>query len=108
MWFPVSPTLRNVFCLRTCCPIPGAAILSFEREDELLDAWARFVRETDCDIITGYNIGNFDFPYLLNRAKALRVKNFSLLGRIKGKYVVVAAVRVPVMPLVDGAGVLAS
>ena len=30
-------------------------------------------------------IGNFDFPYLLNRAKALRVRNFSLLGRIKGK-----------------------
>jgi DNA polymerase delta subunit 1 len=80
-----SPSIRNVFCLRTCCPIPGAAILSFEHENELLQAWSRFVRETDCDIITGYNIGNFDFPYLLNRAKALRVRNFSLLGRIKGK-----------------------
>jgi DNA polymerase delta subunit 1 len=79
--------VRNVFTLNTCCPIAGAAVLSFEREDELLDAWSRFVRETDCDILTGYNIANFDLPYLLNRAKTLRVKNFSLLGRLRGKYV---------------------
>jgi hypothetical protein len=108
----------------------------------MLDAWSRFVRVTDSDIITGYgpsysyacrmqtckrkythtcihkyvhtyiytfiiricmnasmhivsplllavryNIGNFDFPYLIKRAKHLKVKNFTLLGRIKGKYV---------------------
>ena len=39
-------------------------------------------RECDPDIITGYNITNFDLPYLLNRAKTLGVKNFSYLGRI--------------------------
>ena len=82
----LRPTLRNVFCLRSCCPIPGASILSFDKEADLLDAWARFVRESDADVITGYNIGNFDLPYLLKRAKTLRVKNFSLLGRVKGKY----------------------
>ena len=37
----------------------------------------------DPDIITGYNIVNFDLPYLLNRAAALKVQNFSLLGRAK-------------------------
>ena len=36
----------------------------------------------DPDIITGYNIVNFDLPYLLNRANALKVRNFPLLGRI--------------------------
>ncbi|CAG2068670.1 unnamed protein product, partial [Timema podura] len=45
--------------------------------------WAEFVRELDPDILTGYNINNFDFPYLINRAKHLKVKNFTYLGRIK-------------------------
>lgn len=36
-------------------------------------SWAEFLRTVDPDIITGYNIQNFDFPYLLNRAAALKV-----------------------------------
>ena len=31
------------------------------------------MQEVDPDIITGYNIVNFDLPYLLNRAKKLKV-----------------------------------
>lgn len=49
----------------------------------ILQKWADFVREVDPDIFTGYNITNFDFPYLINRAKHLTVKNFSYLGRVK-------------------------
>lgn len=37
-------------------------------------SWAEFLRTVDPDIITGYNIQNFDFPYLLNRAAALKVR----------------------------------
>ena len=48
----------------------------------MLQKWASFVRDCDPDILTGYNINNFDLPYLLNRAKTLRVDNFSFLGRI--------------------------
>jgi DNA polymerase delta subunit 1 len=33
---------------------------------------------------SGYNINGFDFPYLLDRADALKVKSFPYLGRIKG------------------------
>lgn len=40
-----------------------------------LQSWAEFLRTVDPDIITGYNIQNFDFPYLLNRAAALKVWN---------------------------------
>ena len=36
-------------------------------------AWSDFVQKVDPDIITGYNIMNFDIPYLLNRAKSLKV-----------------------------------
>ena len=38
------------------------------------------VREVDPDIITGYNINNFDAPYLINRATHLHVRNFQFLG----------------------------
>jgi DNA polymerase elongation subunit (family B) len=38
-------------------------------EEELLLRWRAFVTACDPDLITGYNIANFDFPYLLNRAK---------------------------------------
>ena len=39
----------------------------------------------DPDVITGYNIINFDLPYLLNRAAALKVSSFPFLGRVKAK-----------------------
>ena len=45
--------------------------------------WADFLREVDPDIITGYNIQNFDFSYLLARAKHLNITKFPYLGRLK-------------------------
>jgi len=45
--------------------------------------WAQFVREVDPDIITGYNIQNFDLSYLLTRARHLHVDDFCYLGRVK-------------------------
>lgn len=41
--------------------------------------------KSDPDVITGYNITNFDLPYLLNRANALKVEAFPHLGRIMGQ-----------------------
>lgn len=77
-------SVRNVFVLDTCKPIVGAGVHSFRTERELLLAWARFVREVDPDVITGYNVQNFDVPYLLNRAKALGIEGeFATWGRIK-------------------------
>jgi DNA polymerase delta subunit 1 len=49
----------------------------------MLDAWAAFVRETDPDIVTGYNVQNFDLPYLLNRMRKLRAEGAQMLGRIR-------------------------
>lgn len=48
-------------------------------------SWAEFVRTVDPDIITGYNIQNFDFPYLLNRAATLKVMCMYLNPRISSK-----------------------
>lgn len=77
-----EPFIRNVFTLNTCGSIIGSQVLSYPKEQDLLRAWSEFVRECDPDIITGYNINNFDVPYLINRAKQLKVNDFVYLGRI--------------------------
>uniref|UniRef100_A0A1B0B962 DNA polymerase n=1 Tax=Glossina palpalis gambiensis TaxID=67801 RepID=A0A1B0B962_9MUSC len=78
-----EPFIRNVFTLKACASIVGSQVICFDTETELLDKWSSFVREVDPDILTGYNINNFDIPYLLNRAAHLKVKNFEFLGRIR-------------------------
>jgi DNA polymerase delta subunit 1 len=75
--------VRNVFNLRSCSPLVEAEVICFENEVDMLSEWQRFVREIDPDIIIGYNIANFDIPYLVTRAKVLKLNTFSLLGRLK-------------------------
>ncbi|XP_032444464.1 DNA polymerase delta catalytic subunit [Xiphophorus hellerii] len=79
-----EPFIRTVFTLQACASIVGSQILCFTQEKQLLRSWAEFLRTVDPDIITGYNIQNFDFPYLLNRAAALKVDYFPYLGRMRG------------------------
>lgn len=64
-----APAVQVVFTLKGCLPIVGAQVVTSATEDELLLKWRDFVQITDCDLLTGYNIQNFDVPYLLNRAK---------------------------------------
>ena len=35
-------------------------------------------------MITGYNMQNFDLPYLVNRCNHLKVSSFPFLGRVLG------------------------
>lgn len=79
-----KPFVKNVFTLNSCANIAGIHVLSFQNEAEMLVKWRKFLEEVDPDMIIGYNSGNFDFPYLLDRSEALKVgSSFSLLGRIK-------------------------
>ena len=79
-----APVLKNIFCLKECAPISGAQVLSFEKEEDMLRSWLQFLLACDADILTGYNIMNFDLPYLINRAATLKVQAFPYLGRVKG------------------------
>lgn len=78
-----EPFIRNVFTLNTCAPVIGSQVICHMKEANMLEKWAAFVREVDPDIITGYNIQNFDTPYLINRANHLKVKDFTFMGRIR-------------------------
>ncbi|KAJ9142675.1 DNA polymerase [Pleurostoma richardsiae] len=77
-----KPFVRNVFCLDTTSSIVATQILEFDREEKMLMSWRNFLERVDPDIITGYNIANFDFPYLLDRARHLKVHGFEYWSRI--------------------------
>ncbi|KAL7574896.1 hypothetical protein ACA910_010727 [Epithemia clementina (nom. ined.)] len=88
-----KPIVQNVFTLKGCLPIVGAQVISSDQEEEMLMKWRAFLEASDPDIITGYNVQNFDIPYLLDRAEAI-AKNkdkknkfglggFALWGRIR-------------------------
>ncbi|KAG2070221.1 hypothetical protein BDR04DRAFT_1100449 [Suillus decipiens] len=79
-----KPFIRNIFTLNTCSHIVGSQVMSFDDEAEMLQAWRDFVEEVDPDLVIGYNIANFDFPYLMDRAKHLKANKFPFLGRVKG------------------------
>lgn len=50
----------------------------------MLRAWRDFVREVDPDIITGYNIVNFDLPFIIERAEYLKESQYAQFSRLKG------------------------
>lgn len=79
-----EPFILNVFCLDTTSYIEATQVLEFAKEDKMLSAWQQFLLKVDPDIIIGYNISNFDFPYLLERAKHLKVDGFEYWSRIPG------------------------
>jgi DNA polymerase delta subunit 1 len=70
-----KPIVQNVFTLKGCLPIVGAQVITSEEEEEMLMKWRAFLEAADPDIITGYNVQNFDIPYLLDRADALSKQN---------------------------------
>jgi len=78
-----QPFIKNVFCLEETSPITNTQVLEFDKEQELLRRWSEFIQEVDPDVIIGYNICNFDFPYLLDRAKHLKVIGFDQWTRLR-------------------------
>ena len=78
-----KPFVRNVFCMDTCSLIVNTQTLEFDAEEKMLMAWRDFLEEVDPDVIIGYNIANFDFPYLLDRARHLKCSRFPYWTRLR-------------------------
>ena len=60
---------KIMISLGTCDDIEGAEVYRCKREKELLEKFQEIIQREDPDIYTGYNIFNFDIPYLMDRAK---------------------------------------
>ncbi len=52
-------------------------------EREILERFSEVIAEEDPDVITGYNIGGYDMPLLVERAAAVGIREFAL-GRERG------------------------
>lgn len=77
-----KPFIRNVFTLDTCSLIVNTQVFEHRTEEDMLMAWKDFMVQADPDVIIGYNIANFDFPYLLDRAEHLKLKLFPFWTRL--------------------------
>jgi len=73
---------KVVWTLDTCADIPGATVLEFSSEAELLNSFQQFIIASDPDILTGYNIVNFDLPFLIERSQIIKANSFTKLGRL--------------------------
>lgn len=74
---------QHIITLGSCDPIKGATVIECKDEKDVLLEWAKLIRETDPDIITGYNIFGFDYKYMNERARLLKIDNrFTTISRI--------------------------
>lgn len=58
---------RHLFSINSCDEIANVEIHSFKCERDMLIGFLNYMRKEDPDIITGYNIVQFDLPYLIDR-----------------------------------------
>ncbi|KRH95256.1 DNA polymerase delta catalytic subunit [Pseudoloma neurophilia] len=61
--------VQIIFCVGQTASIDNAEVRWFKTEKEMLQAWLKYIFILDYDIIMGYNINFFDFPYVMQRAK---------------------------------------
>ncbi|KAH6921634.1 hypothetical protein HPB50_003652 [Hyalomma asiaticum] len=64
---------KCVFVLGSCDFIDDADVRCYDGEKEMLEAFREHVVSTDPDIITGYKVRSFDWPYILDRFKIFQM-----------------------------------
>ncbi len=62
---------------------PGPGVTTVSTEQGMLEKFIDTIKEFDPDIITGYNINNFDLPYIIERMEKYRIR--PVMGRCNRK-----------------------
>ena len=73
---------KHIFVLGGCSPIPGAEVLTFDTESELLLAWFEWVVDEGFDVFSGYNIFGFDERYVWERLVELGLEDSECVQRM--------------------------
>lgn len=73
----------RVFMLRDSEPITGVIIHEYNDEASLLQAFSNYICDCNPDILTGFNIINFDIPYIIDRMCNLKIQKARAFGRSK-------------------------
>jgi DNA polymerase elongation subunit (family B) len=75
---------KILITLGECADIPGSELIKCKTEYEMVEAMATLIRELDPEIISGYNIFAYDYPYLDTRIKT-RMREWPMdMGRTIG------------------------
>ena len=84
-----EPYLNSCLVLDTCDnlkEIENCRIDTFKKEKDLLLGWTKLIKKEDPDIITGYNIFGFDYPFMYTRTQELNISpEFLKLSRNKNE-----------------------
>ena len=83
-----EPNKNHCIVLNTCSELPmeNTKIESYKTEKEVLIAWQKMIQREDPDIIIGYNIFGFDYPFMFYRAEENNcVEEFLQLSRNKNE-----------------------
>jgi DNA polymerase elongation subunit (family B) len=78
---------KYLFNLGTCDSIEDTVVIQAKSEKKLLLEYSQFIRDTDPDIIVGYNIFGFDNGYLFERAKVLNIESeFNFQSKLRDHF----------------------
>lgn len=55
---------------------------SYEKEVDILDAFCREIKRSDCDILIGHNIYNFDEKYIYDRCRKNKLNNLHFMSKL--------------------------
>ena len=84
-----EPYYNNMIVLGECSDtpeVPNSEIVWKRKEKNVLLEWTKLIKKEDPDVIIGYNIFGFDWKFLIQRAKELKVLDkFLVLGRNKNE-----------------------
>ena len=80
--------LEHITCKGNCSHFGNekTKIESFELEKDVIKSWTKLIQKENPDIIIGYNIFGFDYPFLFTRAKENGIEEeFLKISRIKNE-----------------------
>ena len=78
----------TIYCICCACRDADGELVYKEfsgAEGKMISDFTTFIREFDPDVITGYNIDNFDIPVIMERAEKNKLTNLQV-GRDLGKF----------------------
>lgn len=71
-----KPYLNHCIVKDTCSDlgqVKNSQIDSYDTEKQVLLAWTKLIQKEDPDIVIGYNIFGFDYPFMYTRSKELGI-----------------------------------
>jgi len=72
---------KYVYVLGDSEPVEGATVVCVNTELELINSFAQLIIDLDPEIISGYNIFAYDYPYLDNRLKT-KLEDWPQISRL--------------------------